>query len=102
MLTKYLLNIHTHNDIEMMKQYFPDNETIGGETTLHTFYKCDLNPSKYSPFDIKESIILFIVDLSCYQYPYHRTILNTNTNDQINEMQHTVNAYMQEILNALT
>ena len=102
MLTQYLLNnarricksdyMPTKNDIEMIKKYYPENVTMKTNSSAakrFTFYDCGLNPSKYSHFNKKRCEILFIVDLTAY----HRTIINPNTNNEINEMQYTLNNF---------
>ena len=103
MLTQYLLNNvrricksdykPTPNDIEMINKFYPKPQSVkfGRHKQLYEFYSCELNPSKYAHFNKVNSIcnILFIVDLTSY----HRTIINPNTNSQINEMLFILNEF---------
>ena len=103
MLTQYLLNNvrrigksdykPTENDIKMINQYYPENVKFkdNEHKRLYQFYNCELNSSKWSQITEIRWItwIVFMIDLTSY----HRTIINPNTNNQINEMQLTLDNF---------
>ena len=100
MLTQYFLNNvrrigkpdykPTQNDIEMINQYYAENIKFEHREKSFKFYNCELNPSKWSRF-YKIDGIIFMIDLTAY----HRTIINPNTNDQINEMELTLDNFQR-------
>ena len=79
----------TPKDNEMINRYYPENLMLKPKKiALLRLYNCELNPSKWSRFN-EISDVFFMIDLTSY----HRSAINPNTNNKINEMQLTLNNF---------
>ena len=97
-LTEYILNNvrkigkndykPTQKDIEMINRHYPENVRFRYNKAFIEFYDCELKPSKWSQFN-EINAFIFMIDLTSY----HRTVINPNTNNEINEMQLTLNNF---------
>ena len=65
----------------------------GRKDLFYEFYNCELKLSKLSHFDEMKAVI-FIIDLTSY----HRTVIDPDTNKEINEMKLTLK-HFQKICN---